>query len=453
MKKTILSTILLSFSLYSNAELNDLHFYSQNEHYNKVAMDSILENNPEYLLQLGKMGTKTDQAPIHIAVIDKNLPAIKEIIKYKEYVNVKNSNEQTALMLALKEGSEEIVKMLIEAGASVDDRDKEGNTVSAYAEVGNVDVSRFLKGSQKDVIKIQKQEYSIQSVDKLKILEDNINDIIALIEKNESSINDIKSKKFESIEKFKEASLEINDIKEKLQKQAKILLPIVKNNLSTIKTINQQIKDINEKTIELKNSIKEIDELKNEIVIKLRVIDELKNSFEESKKDINKTNLEKELESINENKNVKKNNEKKIDYNSIINDEEIMELKPINTIFDQDDSDSLLNKIQENIVLLVLFLILLSGLFGLLYIRKNKKEYVNNIDIIESKEQNEEEKENVLDKIKIEENEYKEIDDSDSFVVDEDFFSDKNELTNNEEENDVDFDSLINNDDNKNDSK
>ena len=62
------------------------------------------------------------------AVIDNDLPKVKELIASGADMNLQNKCGETALILATKEGYFNIVKELVEAGADVNLKDDYGMT-------------------------------------------------------------------------------------------------------------------------------------------------------------------------------------------------------------------------------------------------------------------------------------------------------------------------------------
>lgn len=74
---------------------------------------------------------RLDRSDLHEAVIDKDIERVQELLlstKLKEIVNLRDTAGWTALHFAAQEGSIEIAKLLIEAGAEIDAQDSHGNT-------------------------------------------------------------------------------------------------------------------------------------------------------------------------------------------------------------------------------------------------------------------------------------------------------------------------------------
>jgi ankyrin repeat protein len=76
---------------------------------------------------------------------EKKTEELKEIIENKDQVNIRDNYGQTLLMIAVIEADFEIVKYLVNQGASLDARDYEENTVLHFAaETGNLKMLKFL---------------------------------------------------------------------------------------------------------------------------------------------------------------------------------------------------------------------------------------------------------------------------------------------------------------------
>lgn len=88
---------------------------------------------PEILLTLGLSIDDRDNkknTPLHDAVVDPSFP-VTELIQYGAKVNVRNRSGQTPLFSTL--ATEEIIQKLINAGAEIDIKDKDGKTAFSLA--------------------------------------------------------------------------------------------------------------------------------------------------------------------------------------------------------------------------------------------------------------------------------------------------------------------------------
>lgn len=436
--KKIIILMFLSLSFGAKAELNDLHFYSKKDFFDKVALEVTIEKDPSMLAELADIGYSYDLAPIHIAVIEENKEALYEIIKYKEYIDVKNKYDQTALMLALKNGLVDISKILIDSGASLNLIDLEGNTVNAYADVGNIDLSNLTKKEEKVINTTEKVEESKDfSSKEFKVIEENINQIVEMINKNVKKIEEISFNKNDYKGVIEKTNQEVENIKEKLIKQSTILLPIVKNNLDKIKLIDEQMLTIDKKATEIKEKILEIDNLNKKLIEKVKKIDELKEKIVE--KNVKSEDQENSLNSIkNDIQNFEKttnNNNNKL--NLLENDDEILKIEPISNIIEEENENVAFLIIKENLMLILLIIL---SLFVLSYIIlkgkfKKKDSEINNIETI-IEEEKEVKEDNYLKNIKFKENKKEEkIDDN---VVEDEL----NEILDDDPTED-DFDSIM----------
>ena len=90
--------------------------------------------------------------PLHKALIDGNVGALKQNIKAGANVNAKDSGGQTPLAIAALSGNLEAVKVLVDNGADVNSKDKNGVTPLIFAtRLGLLDVVKVLVEHGADV--------------------------------------------------------------------------------------------------------------------------------------------------------------------------------------------------------------------------------------------------------------------------------------------------------------
>lgn len=87
------------------------------------------------------------------AVRDGDITTLKKLLKPKTNLDFVNSKEMTPLMMASADNNLEIVKMLVEAGANINQKNKEnGKTALMYAAaLGYLEVCEYLL-SQKNIL-------------------------------------------------------------------------------------------------------------------------------------------------------------------------------------------------------------------------------------------------------------------------------------------------------------
>ncbi|EAR83752.4 Serine/Threonine kinase domain protein (macronuclear) [Tetrahymena thermophila SB210] len=71
---------------------------------------------------------QTGWAPIHFACLNCNIQLVNKLIVNEANINQETNNQVTPLMIAAEQGSEEIVILLLKAGAEIDMQDENGNT-------------------------------------------------------------------------------------------------------------------------------------------------------------------------------------------------------------------------------------------------------------------------------------------------------------------------------------
>lgn len=87
--------------------------------------------------------------PLCVAISKSDNQTAKKIIEYGADVN-QRFNGMTPLMYAARYNNVEMIKMLIEKGADLSEKDSRGNTAIKYAELSNAkEATAFLKELKK----------------------------------------------------------------------------------------------------------------------------------------------------------------------------------------------------------------------------------------------------------------------------------------------------------------
>jgi len=91
---------------------------------------------------------------LHLAVSNNHLPFVQILLQNKEInVDIVNRNGSSPLLLAIDYGHSALVRLLISAGASVKQADKQGFTALHKAVLtGNMEILRFLVASDKSAL-------------------------------------------------------------------------------------------------------------------------------------------------------------------------------------------------------------------------------------------------------------------------------------------------------------
>uniref|UniRef100_A0A4W3GDN1 Serine/threonine-protein phosphatase 6 regulatory ankyrin repeat subunit C-like n=1 Tax=Callorhinchus milii TaxID=7868 RepID=A0A4W3GDN1_CALMI len=118
-----------------------LHLATENDHSEVVKL--FLKHKPELVTSANVEGSTC----AHIAASKGSVAAIKELLKFSR-ASVTSTNTSTALHLAATGGHAEVVKVLLEAGASATDENAEGmNAIHLAAKNGHINVLEALKGT------------------------------------------------------------------------------------------------------------------------------------------------------------------------------------------------------------------------------------------------------------------------------------------------------------------
>lgn len=304
MKKTIIALgLLLSASTY--AEITNLHFYAQKEHFKEGIIESEISSDVLQLVELTPSKNGVKNAPIHVSVLDLNIDALKIFAKHKKYIDVKNSYDQTALMLSLKMGLKEYAKILIDGGASIESVDTQGNSVDAYANVGEINLSKLYKNRKRNIVspEIEDEDENVSDFSNEEIIdseyyaridrvEENLIDIVNLIGQHDSVIENIKNSKVNVKDELEKANKDIITLKNNLNKQAKILIPIIRSNKNTINAIDKQMTIITEKAKALSDKIGDINNLREEVIKKLNDVKNIEDKLDKTKESLLKPELE-----------------------------------------------------------------------------------------------------------------------------------------------------------------
>jgi ankyrin repeat protein len=285
MKKILLSVMISALSSYVVADFNNLHAYATIDTDGSLVQSEI-NRNPEQLAELNDTEPSTvNDAPIHIAVKAQNLAVVKEMAKIKEYIDVKNSYGQTALMIALREGFSDIAAELRSAGASLDAIDSQGNKIDAYARVGNISIDELENyRSSRDVIStnqgsrrstetenVENNEYqerpmlTLQQVNRIDEIEQTINSILDLLNEKDEAIEGLSNDSDYLLGELSTASADIESLKSNLQRQAQVLIPMVRENLQMINSINGQIRQMENLVEDLSNEESNVVEMSESI--------------------------------------------------------------------------------------------------------------------------------------------------------------------------------------------
>lgn len=96
---------------------------------------------------------ESNEQEILEAVRDGDVLTLKKLLKTKPKLDIVNTKEMTPLMIASADNNLEVVKLLVEAGANVNQKNKEnGKTALMYAaSLGYVEVCEYLL-SQKNIL-------------------------------------------------------------------------------------------------------------------------------------------------------------------------------------------------------------------------------------------------------------------------------------------------------------
>ena len=100
-----------------------LYLAAQNGH--SQAVQLLLEAGVEVNCRLRQM----EVTPLFIAAERGHTEAVRTLLKYKAAHNIRNWNGVTALGIAAMSNQKDIVKMLVAAGAEVNSRDNDGNSI------------------------------------------------------------------------------------------------------------------------------------------------------------------------------------------------------------------------------------------------------------------------------------------------------------------------------------
>lgn len=100
--------------------------------FSNVAIASNVETTSKFEL----VREYNDNTPLCNAICKGDVEAVKKFIEYGADVN-ERSNGKTPLMLAARYNNVEIIRLLLEKGASKSIKDEKGNTALKYAEASN----------------------------------------------------------------------------------------------------------------------------------------------------------------------------------------------------------------------------------------------------------------------------------------------------------------------------
>lgn len=134
MKKLICSSILL-LSLFSMkilaANIANDPVTTNIRKRSQVNMAHYLTKHPQFLNKINKLG----MTPVMVAVTEKNLKSLKEILSLKPDLEIRGFEDHTALELSLDEPDIEIVEALLEGGAIVNATDPETGSTALHQAV------------------------------------------------------------------------------------------------------------------------------------------------------------------------------------------------------------------------------------------------------------------------------------------------------------------------------
>lgn len=106
----------------------------------------------EILLQAGSDRLQRDllgRTALHWAVKNEDLETVKNCLKYKDWLDAKSKNGNTALMMAASQGNKEICQHLLLEGANPLARDQAGKTVMHHAaQEGKIGIVQLLSTNQ-----------------------------------------------------------------------------------------------------------------------------------------------------------------------------------------------------------------------------------------------------------------------------------------------------------------
>ena len=115
---------------------------------------SMLQNSPSYNINDLKSIDEEGNTALMLAVKSGNLETVKLLV-VKSTIDIQNKKNKTALMLAVENGDIEMVKLLLDK-ANTEAKDVDGNTALMLAvESGNVEIIKLL--SEKTVIQLKKE--------------------------------------------------------------------------------------------------------------------------------------------------------------------------------------------------------------------------------------------------------------------------------------------------------
>ncbi len=106
-----------------------------------------------FILSFSVQAIESNEQEILEAVRDGDIVSLKKLLKPKTKLDFVNSKAMTPLMIASMDNNLEIVKMLVEAGANINQKNKEnGKTALMYAaSLGYLEVCEYLI-SQKEIL-------------------------------------------------------------------------------------------------------------------------------------------------------------------------------------------------------------------------------------------------------------------------------------------------------------
>lgn len=142
---------------------------------------------------------ESNEQEILEAVRDGDVASLKKLLKPKTKLDFVNSREMTPLMIASADNNLEIVKMLVEAGANINQKNKEnGKTALMYAAaLGYLEVCEYLLNQKQILINAKDKEgktalmHAVANarIDVVKLLIDKKANVNARTNTEESALN------------------------------------------------------------------------------------------------------------------------------------------------------------------------------------------------------------------------------------------------------------------------
>ncbi len=136
MKKIFIGLIIFGLSFiatasFANSETDAVLLYAVHEGNVKNAEEALKnEANPNITLIIS--GKETSPV-IVFAALENNFAMVKLLLKYGAFINAQTDSGYTALMVVAGFGSNNMLKLLLDRGADMTKKDKDGKTALYFA--------------------------------------------------------------------------------------------------------------------------------------------------------------------------------------------------------------------------------------------------------------------------------------------------------------------------------